>query len=348
MPPDPAILPAPGPAPAAAPAASGAGALPRSIPADWRMPLAMLAAAAAMLMLATASSWGEMLHQWWNIDTYNHLLLVPPIMAWLVMLRADDLAAIAPRPFAPALVLVAGALALWWAGRVHDINLIAHAGAVGAVLALVPAMLGLRAAALLALPLGMGAFLVPFGDEIIPPLQLITADIAIALTHWSGIPAEIDGIYIDTPAGLFIVAEACSGVKFLIAMVALGVLVAFTRFVSWRRRAVFLAACIIVPILANGVRAWATIYVAQFIGAELATGFDHIVYGWIFFAVVVAALLAGAWRYFERDPEDHGWSAAAISQWGWLAPTEARTTPPLGAALAVAAMAAIAALGAML
>ena len=56
-----------------------------------------------------------------------------------------------------------------------------------------------------------GVFLVPFGDEIIPPLQAITAEIAIALTLWSGVPAQIDGIYIDTPVGLFIVAEACSG-----------------------------------------------------------------------------------------------------------------------------------------
>ena len=86
-------------------------------------------------------------------------------------------------------------------------------------------------------------------------------------------------------------------------------LVCCTRFDRWSRRAVFMAACIIVPILANGVRAWATIYVAQYVGAEAAGGFDHIVYGWIFFALVVAALLGGAWRFFEREPEEHGWTA---------------------------------------
>ena len=51
-------------------------------------------------------------------------------------------------------------------------------------------MLGLRASLLLALPLVMACFLVPFGDEIIPPLQMITADIAIALTRWSGVPRQ--------------------------------------------------------------------------------------------------------------------------------------------------------------
>jgi exosortase A len=318
------------------------------IPVAWRSALAALAAAALALVAVTAQSWGEMLHQWWNIDTYNHLLLVPFIMGWLVMLKAGELAKTTPRPFAPGLLLVAAALGLWWAGRASGINLLAHAGAVGALQAAVVSVLGLRAALLLALPLAFATFLVPFGDEIIPPLQFITADIAIALTHWSGVEASVSGIHIHTPAGLFIVAEACSGVKFLIAMVTLGVLVCFTRFDSWSRRAAFMAACVIVPILANGVRAWATIYVAQFIGAERATGFDHIVYGWIFFAIVVAALLGGAWRFFEREPEAYGWTADDLARSVSLASAEQGRLAPAGAALATIALAAIAALGAML
>lgn len=316
--------------------------------ASWRSALAALSAAVLALLAATAQSWGEMLHQWWNIDTYNHLLLVPFIIVWLVMLKAGELAKIVPRPFAPGLLLMLAALALWWAGRASGINLVAQAGAVGALQAAVLSVLGLRAALLLALPLAFATFLVPFGDEIIPPLQSVTARIAIALTHWSGIEASIAGIHIHTPAGLFIVAEACAGVKFLIAMVTLGVLVCFTRFDSWSRRAAFMAACIIVPILANGVRAWATIYVAQFIGAERATGFDHIVYGWLFFAIVVAALLGGAWRYFEREPADYGWTAANLANPALLPGAGQGRLAPAGAALATIALAAIAALGAML
>ncbi|RNJ63112.1 MAG: exosortase A [Porphyrobacter sp. IPPAS B-1204] len=318
-----------------------------SIPAAWRTPLGALAAAVAALIAVTAQSWGAMLHQWWNIDTYSHLLLVPFITAWLVALKEDELAALVPQPFWPGLGLVAAALVLWWAGETRSINLVAQAGAVGAVQAAVVTILGLRVSLLLALPLAFASFHVPFGDEIIPPLQFLTADIAIALTHWSGVPARIDGIHIDTPAGLFIVAEACSGVKFLVAMVTLAVLVCFTRFTRWSRRAAFMAACIIVPILANGVRAWATIYVAQFIGAEQATGFDHIVYGWIFFAVIVAVLLGSAWRFFEREPESYGWPVAAIASWPWVARAEARAFAPRSAAAAIIALAAIAALAAV-
>lgn len=318
-----------------------------SLPAAWRAPLAALGAAWLALVAVTAQSWGAMLHQWWNIDTYSHLVLLPFIIAWLVALKEEELARIAPLPFWPGLAGVAAALGVWWVGERLGINLVAQAGAVGALQAAVVTVLGLRVSLLLALPLVFACLLVPFGDEIIPPLQFITADIAIALTHWSGIPARIDGIYIHTPAGLFIVAEACSGVKFLIAMVTLGTLVAFTRFEHWSRRVMFLAACVMVPILANGVRAWATIYVAQFIGAEQATGFDHIVYGWIFFAIIVALLIGGAWRFFECQPEAYGWQATAIARWAPVTRAEAFTVGPVSAALAIVALAGVAALAAL-
>lgn len=317
------------------------------LPAAWRTPLAALALVVAALIAATWPSWGAMLHQWWSIDTYNHLLLIPFIIAWLVALKEEELAALVPQPFWPGILLVAAALTLSRAGELAGINLVAQAGAVGAVQAAVVARLGLRVALVLALPLAMGCFLVPFGDEIIPPLQRVTAEIAIFLTNASGVPARIEGLNIHTPAGLFIVAEACSGVKFLIATVTLGVLVAFTRFEHWRARAALMAACIIVPILANGVRAWATIYAAQFIGAERAAGFDHIVYGWVFFGIVLAALLGAAWRHFEREPESYGWSLAAIERWAWIARAETARIAPKSAALAIITLAAIAALTAL-
>lgn len=324
---------------------------PRSgarLPAAWRAPLGALAAAALALVLASIGAWEAMAHQWWNIDTYNHLLLVPLITAWLAALKEEELARLAPQSFLPGLLGVAAGLALWRAGEWLGINLVAQVGAVGALQAAAVTVLGLRAALVLALPITFAAFLVPFGDEIIPPLQAITAEITIALTHASGVPAKIDGIYIDTPAGLFIVAEACSGVKFLIAMVTLGVLVCATRFNRWRTRAGFMAACVIVPILANGVRAWATIYVAQYVGAEKATGFDHIVYGWVFFAIVIALLLGAAWRFVEREPEEYGWSLAEIERWGWVRRLEVLTFAPGSAAAAIIALAAIAALSLLL
>ena len=186
---------------------------------------------------AFAADWRDMAAQWWDSSTYTHILLVPPIIGWLIWQRRADLRAIETCPWWPGLVAVALAAFAWVLGAMAGFNLLRQAGAVAMLPAATLLLLGPRMATGLAFPLGYMAFLVPFGDELVPALQTITARLTIAFTHLSGIPARIEGVFIDTPAGLFEVAEACSGVKFLIAMTALGTLVAHLCFRSWRRRA---------------------------------------------------------------------------------------------------------------
>lgn len=278
----------------------------------WTAALMRLGLAWAALFAACQAEWREMAHQWWEIDTYGHIVLIPPILAWLVWLRRGELARMMPAAWLPGVALCASGMVICLLGRATGVNLIAQGGAVLALQGAVVATLGVGPALVLAFPLLYGLFLVPFGDEIVAPLQQVTARIAIALTHASGVPAALHGLFIDTPVGRFVVAEECSGVKFLVAMVALGTLVAWASFISWRRRVVFVLAAACTSVLANGVRAWGTIYVAQYIGAERAGGFDHIVYGWVFFAVVIAIVLGAAWPFFEREPADAGLTAAEV------------------------------------
>ena len=168
----------------------------------------------------------------------------------------------------------------------------------------VVALLGKAVARGLTFPLFFAFFAIPFGDEFVPAMQTVTAELAMAMLNLSGVPALLEGVFITTPAGYFEVAEACAGVKFLIAMAALGALIANVCFRSWKRRLIFLAACLIVPILANGIRAFATIYVAERSGVEFAAGMDHVIYGGFFFAAVIALIMGVAWRFFDRRVGD--------------------------------------------
>lgn len=290
----------------------------RSLAPQWQAAVVRLSLAWLVLFAAFFADWAAMARQWWNISTYNHILLIPPILGWLVWQRWPELERLTPRAWWPGLVLLGAAAFLWLLGAISGLDLARQAGAVAMLGACVPLLLGVRVSAGLLFPLCYLVFLVPVGEELVKVLQTITADITIALTHLSGIPAVIDGVFIDTPVGLFEVAEACSGVKFLIAMVAFGVLCANVCFLNWRRRAAMLAACVIVPILANGVRAWGTIYAAQIWGVEAAAGFDHIVYGWFFFAIVLALVIAGAWRFFDRPMNAPMIDADAIAGKSWL------------------------------
>ena len=306
----------------------------------WRRALAVLAGTWLALIAAFVSDWQAMFAQWWDSSTYNHILLVPAIIAWLVWQRRTEVVRLKPQAWWPGLLGALAAMLLWGLGALAGLNLSRQAGAVMLLPASALVLLGPRAFAGLLFPFAYMAFLVPFGDELVPPLQTITAKLTVALVHLSQVPAEIDGVFIDTPAGLFEVAEACSGVKFLIAMVALGALVGNVCFRSWPRRIAFMALCVAVPILANGVRAWGTIYAAQYIGAERAGGVDHLIYGWVFFALGIAMVMGLGWRFFDRAIDDPMIDSAAIAadpRLGWLARAGGSLLPLLAALALVCA-----------
>lgn len=304
-------------------------------PGAWSRTLPLMAVAAVIILGLFWRDAAQIFGIWWNISTYNHCLLLVPILGWLVMQRKDELAELTPVAWWPGLSWSALAALFWLIGQAFDINFARHLALVMMLQGAVVALTGPMVARGLAFPLFFSFFLVPFGDELIYPLQIVTAKMSMTMLGWSGIPAHIAGLNIATPAGLFHVAEACSGVKFLIAMLALGALVANLCFRSNKRRAAFIAACIAVPIIANGIRAWGTIYIAHHRGLDFAAGFDHIFYGWIFFGAVIAVVLAMAWPFFDKAPDAAAFDPATLQR--PFAGT-AQPLPIAGALIGIAAL----------
>ncbi len=301
----------------------------------WRRPLIALALAIAAILLIFRRDVADMTALWWNISTYQHCLYIVPIAGWLVWLRRNELRDVEPAGWWPGLALVAAAAFAWLLGEAGGIALIRHAAIVAMVQACVIAVLGPGAVRAILFPVFYLAFLVPFGDELTPSMQTLTAKLAMGLLHLTGVEATMDGVFITTRVAWFEVAEACAGVKFLVAMIAYGALAAHVCFRSPLRRALFMVAAIVVPVLANGVRAWATIYAAEIVGVQAATGFDHIVYGWIFFALVMIAIMGAAWPFFDRKLSDPWLNGRSFPVWKPVAPVV--LVAPL--AVAVAALA---------
>ncbi len=270
----------------------------------WQRHGLVLALVATILLLLFRGDVADLVRIWWTSTTFGHCLFIVPVIAWLVWQRRAELAHVTPVGWWPGLLLVAIGGFAWLAGDAASVGFARQLGLVVMLQGAVVTILGPNVARGLLFPLGYALFLVPFGDGLEPPLQSITVAIVMPLLHLVGIPAVVDGVLIHAGRYWFEVAEACSGAKFVIAMVAFGVLVANLCFLSWRRRAAFLVVSVVVPVIANGFRAFGTIWAADLTSVEAATGFDHIVYGWIFFAVVMAGVLALGWRWFDRAPDD--------------------------------------------
>jgi exosortase A len=303
--------------------------------AGWRAHLTALGFVAATILILFHRDAAGMVGVWLKSETFNHCALILPIVAWLVWQRLAELRRLIPAAWWPGLLLLAAGAGSWLLGEAGSVALARHMGLVLMLQGVVIASLGKGVARGLAFPIFYALFLIPAGEGLVPPLQTLTAEMSMALLALSGIPAHIEGIFITTPSGYFEVAEACSGVQFLIAMIAYGALVANVCFRSWRRRIAFMAAAIIIPILANGVRAWGTIYIAEVSGVEFAAGVDHIVYGWFFFAFVIALLMAVGWRFFDRRAGDAWFVAEKLQP---ARPASSPLVPVAAAALVLAAL----------
>ena len=279
----------------------------------WRAHLGALGFAAAAILLPFFRDAADVATFWWTSTTFNHCLLIPPIIGWLIWQRLPELKRLAPAAWWPGLLVVGAGALSWLLGEASGVDFARHLGLLLMLQGSVIAILGKAVTRGIAFPLFYAFFLLPVGEEIVPVMQTVTAEIAAWLLALSGVTAHLEGIFITTPTGYFQVAEACAGVRFLIAMLAFGALVANVCYRSWPRRLGFLGLAIVIPILANGVRAWGTIYVAERTGSTaFAESFDHVVYGGVFFAVVIAIILAIGWRFFDRAPNDPWFDPATL------------------------------------
>jgi exosortase A len=270
------------------------GILPKAI---WRPYMAMLILGFAIITALFFSTAKEMIRVWEVSVAFQHCWLIPAVVAYLVWERRKELAKLQPRPWLPGLFLVGLAAFLWLIGWASSVNFIEEFGYVFMLQGLVVATLGPTVSRALVFPLAFMLFAVPFGEEFVPFLQKLTLTITIFLLKLFGLSFVNDGVFISvaiqgsSETHNFQIAQECSGIRYMTAMAATATLFANIGFISWTRRILLVFMAFTVAILANGIRAFAIVYIAHKTDMEYATGFDHIIYGWVFFALVMAIVI---------------------------------------------------------
>jgi exosortase A len=266
--------------------------------ASWRSALPALAIALVWICAWYAATGRAMVDTWAHTETYAHGFVVAPISLWLVWRMRERLRAMAPRPSWSAVVLLAAAGFGWLLGQFGGVNALSQASFVAMLVLTVPALLGVRVARALMFPLGFLFFAVPIGDFLLPTLMERTADFTVAALRDSGVPVYREGMLIVIPTGRWSIVEACSGVRYLIASLMVGTLFAYLNYNALWRRWVFVGVSIIVPIIANWVRAYMIVMLGHLSNNRIATGVDHLIYGWVFFGLVMLLMfwIGARWR----------------------------------------------------
>lgn len=268
----------------------------------WRGAATGSAVLTLAVLLVFWSTFTTMVAIWADVETYSHGFLILPISLWLVWRERETLSTMAPAPAPWVLMLTLGSAALWALSLLLGVQ-------VGEQLALVAlwtsalwALVGHRAARVLAFPLAFLFLMVPMGDSLVPPMMDFTADFTVWMLEMTGVPVYREGLYFVIPSGNWSVVEACSGVRYLIASFTLGLLYAYLTYRTWWRRGAFVLLAIIVPIIANGLRAYMIVMIGHLSDMRLAVGVDHLIYGWVFFGLVMFLLFWLGNFWVERDP----------------------------------------------
>jgi exosortase A len=264
-----------------------------------RAPIPALLFGAIVLGLVFHEEIAAAVFIWYDSTAYSHCYFIIPIAAYLAWDRRHSLASVPIEPLPWAALLALPLAAVWLVAERLGIMEGRQLVAMTLVEILFLTVLGRRMWWALAAPLLYLYFLVPFGAFVTPKLQDFTTGFINGGLDFLNIPYFTDGYTIAIPEGRFYVAEACAGLRFLIASIAFGTLYACLMYRSFLRRALFMVASIIIPIIANGFRALGIVVLGHLLGSAQAAAADHILYGWLFFSIVILLLILAGLPFRE-------------------------------------------------
>lgn len=288
-----------------------AAARPEASRAVWRRALANFALILAGVILLFRDAALSMASIWLSSSVYHHGLIVAPVTLWLICRRKDWRLATPQRDLLGA-VIVAVAAFIWLAGRAASVALFGHVAIALSIIGAVIAVFGRALACRWAFALGFLFFMVPFGAEATPVLQHWAAVAVAAALNFSGVETARDGVMLTTSVGRFEMAEACAGLRFLLAAAMIASVVASLAFSGWKKRFAFIGAALAAAILANWVRAYLVVLAATLSDRRVGVGPEHVALGWVFYSALILGLIALA-RRFAEGPAAPRMAAPAVA-----------------------------------
>jgi exosortase len=259
----------------------------------WWRGLRLGLVAAFLYLYATVLP--PLITDWLEDPNYSHGFLVPGLSAYFVWDRRQKLARLRPQPHWGGLVLLWFGLGLLLLGHLGAELFLMRSSMVVVITALVWYLLGRPYVHALALPLAFLLFMIPLPtillNTITLPLQLLASQVSTFALQLVQLPVYREGNIIYLPHTTLEVAEACSGLRSLVSLLALAVVLAYITQRRLSTRWILTLSAIPIALVANAFRIWATGVLAHRYGAQAAEGFYHTFAGWLVFVVALGLLL---------------------------------------------------------
>lgn len=257
--------------------------------------------------------WGTingMVMQWSNDENYSHGFIIPLVSGYLVWMERERLAGTPLRSSPGGLLLLLFGLFVFLAGYTAQIEFVER-------LAL---WLVLGGALLYALggdmfkktwfPYVYLLFMIPLPyvlyDSIAFPLKLFITEYSVVAVKMMGIPVLREGNIIHLTNTTLEVADACSGIRSIISLLALSTALAYFTQNGWLKKTVLVLLAFPIAVIANSIRVIGTAALAHSYGADVARGFFHEFAGLAIFALAFVMLLGSAAALKKIGGRRHG------------------------------------------
>lgn len=249
-----------------------------------------------------------MVRQWSTLDMYSHGFIIPLVSFYLILVKRKELSAMHPSPsYVLGYVILICGLLMFLFGEVGSIIVLQSLSILPAIAGIIIVVLGFSFMKLLIIPVGYLIFMVPVWEMVTynlhPPFQYFSAVMGGMILKLLEIPIHVQGNVLQLPNITFRVARECSGVNYLISILAIGIPLAWLFLDSMKKRFVLILFAIIIAICANGVRV-ALIGVLGYKGiARDLHGPFHVMQGVSVSLIGYVVLSVGLWILRRRRSE---------------------------------------------
>lgn len=268
----------------------------------------ILSAAALTIGVIFYDGAAQMVDWWSTREEYSHGFLIPLITIYLIWQRSDKLRKNQfEGSWAGVLVTIFG-LFLFFVGELSTIYSVVQYGLVIVIFGVTLSYIGKRAFKIIAVPLVLLFFMIPFPNFIYnslsSQLQLISSAIGVEVIRLFGISVFLEGNVIDLGTYKLQVVEACNGLRYLFPLMTLGFIVAYLYHAAFWKRAVVFLSTIPITILMNSFRIGVIGIMVEHWGQSMAEGFLHDFEGWVIFMACFGILFVEMWFLMRitKDP----------------------------------------------
>lgn len=236
----------------------------------------------------------DLVSDWNNNPNFSHGFLVPFIAGYLVWYRKETLKELTIEPAGIGLLVLGIGLSLFFVGTIGAELFVMRFSILVTLSGAILFCLGKAWAKELSVPVLYLLFMIPLPsiiwNRIAFPLQLMAASASAGSLSFIGIPVFREGNILHLATTSLEVVDACSGLRSLTTLLALGAAFAFISNLSICRKWILFLGSIPIAVFVNIVRLTGTGMMAVYIGPEAVHGFLHDMSGMVVFVVAMLML----------------------------------------------------------